>query len=80
MNKVYSQEEDIEGNMLISFFHQKDQPCGLQRRLFLEKKHNPRTAEERGWLFYLLFFDWCVELTVLFRTILYLYSQVLLLS
>ena len=66
--------------MLISFFHQKDKPCGLQRRLFLEKKHNLRTAEERGWLFYLLFFDWCVELTVLFRTILYLYSQVLLLS
>ena len=43
-NKVYSQEEDIEGNMLIPFFPQKDQPCGLQRSLLAEKKDNPPTV------------------------------------
>ena len=30
--------------MLIPFFHPKHQRCALQRLLFPEKKHNPRTA------------------------------------
>ena len=41
--------------MFITVFHEKDQPCGLQGRLFPEKKHHPRTAEETGCFFHLLF-------------------------
>ena len=50
-----------------TFFHEKDQPCGVQGRFFPEKKHNPRTAEETGCFFHLLFFHWCVSICILMR-------------